>query len=85
MEQNRDINLIIEDFKHSIVDTVNQSGLPIGIVYYVMKDIMNELVNNYETYIENANQKEQQNMVSAAMNNHLPAAEQEDDSINEDN
>ena len=85
MEQNKDINLIIEDFKHSIVDTVNQSGLPIGIVYYVMKDIMNELVNNYETYIENANQKEQQNMVAAAMNNHLSAAEQEDDSINEDN
>lgn len=85
MEQNRDINLVIEDFKHSVVDTVNQSGLPIGIVYYVMKDIMNELVNNYETYIENANQKEQQNMVAAAMNNHLPATEQEDDSINEDN
>lgn len=83
MEQNRDINLIIEDFKHSVVDTVNQSGLPIGIVYYVMKDVMNELVNNYETYIENANRKEQYSR--PVMDNHLPATEQEDDSINEDN
>ena len=43
----KDINLIIEDFKQSVFDSANQSNLPISVVYYVLKDVMNEVESEY--------------------------------------
>ena len=48
---NNDVNLTIENTRQSIVDTINQSGLPIGVVYYVLKDIMTNLSNSYDAYL----------------------------------
>lgn len=50
----RDINLVIEDVKAQIIDTINHSGLPISVVYYIMKDVMYDLDANYTNYIEQA-------------------------------
>ena len=48
---NNDINLTIESTRQSIINMVNQSGLPIGVVYYMFKDIMTDLSEAYTNYL----------------------------------
>lgn len=56
MEKN--INLIIEDIKSQIINTINNSGLPISIIYYLMSDIYTKLDVEYKSYIEQAKLEE---------------------------
>lgn len=62
----KDINLVVEDVKAQIIDTINHSGLPISVVYYIMKDIMYDLDANYTNYIEQARKREQEQLQMAA-------------------
>lgn len=56
MEKN--INLIIEDTKSQIINTINSSGLPISVIYYLMSDVYKRLDVEYKTYIEQAKLEE---------------------------
>lgn len=56
MEKN--INLIIEDIKSQIINTINNSGLPISIIYYLMSDVYKKLDVEYKSYIEQAKLEE---------------------------
>lgn len=56
MEKN--INLIIEDIKSQIINTINSSGLPISVIYYLMSDIYKRLDVEYKSYIEQAKLEE---------------------------
>lgn len=56
MEKN--INLIIEDIKSQIINTINSSGLPISVIYYLMSDIYKKLEVEYKSYIEQAKLEE---------------------------
>ena len=40
--------MILKDFRKQIADIINQSGLPIDAVYFVLKDILNEVTQIYE-------------------------------------
>ena len=40
--------MILKDFRKQIEDIINQSGLPIDAVYFVLKDILNEVTQIYE-------------------------------------
>lgn len=62
----RDVNLQIEELRQNIVKMANQSGLPIGVVYYVMKDIMVDLENSYNNYVNQAYKKEREAQAAAA-------------------
>ncbi len=48
---NQDINLVIENFKNSIISQINNSGLPAGVVYYVIKDVFQNTETSYYNYI----------------------------------
>lgn len=39
--------MILTDLRKNITNTINQSNLSIDIIYFVMKDIMNEIVGLY--------------------------------------
>lgn len=56
MEKN--INLIIEDTKSQIINTINSSGLPISVIYYLMSDVYKRLDVEYKSYIEQAKLEE---------------------------
>lgn len=43
------INQQIENTRQELINTLNNSQLPIGIVYYILKDIMTEVNNMYQT------------------------------------
>ena len=44
--------MILNDFKEKIVLDINNSGLTIDGVYFVMKDIMNEITSLYNQQLQ---------------------------------
>lgn len=40
--------MILKNFRKQIEDIINQSGLSIDAVYFVLKDILNEVTQIYE-------------------------------------
>lgn len=46
------MNTKIEQFKADLIHSVNESGLPIGIIYYVYKDVMNIIASEYQQAIQ---------------------------------
>ena len=53
----KDINLVVEEFRQNLVATVNNSGLPVSIIYYVLTDVYNEINSQYKVYLRDAQQK----------------------------
>lgn len=49
MEQN--INLMIEDFKDNLINTINNAGFPPSIVYYILKDVYSNVESSYFNYL----------------------------------
>jgi hypothetical protein len=45
------INYSIESFRKDIYDAVNNSQLPIGTIYFVVKDIFNEITGAYQNAV----------------------------------
>lgn len=52
------INSKIEFTKEQIINVINNSGLPIGVIHYLLKDISNEVIVEYNRAI--AQEKQQQ-------------------------
>lgn len=52
------INSKIEFTKEQLINVINNSGLPIGVIHYLLKDISNEVIIEYNRVI--AQEKEQQ-------------------------
>lgn len=44
--------MILNDFREKIISDINNSGLSIDGVYFVMKDIMNEITSLYNQQIQ---------------------------------
>lgn len=53
------INSQIEFTKEQFINVINNSGLPIGVIHYLLKDISNEVIAEYNRAI--AQEKQQQN------------------------
>lgn len=61
-----DINISIEEFKLNIIKLLNNSNMPIGIMYYVMKDVFGELTEEYQNYLNTATKRMQEEAAAAA-------------------
>ena len=66
-------NTYLNDFKNDLVNTVNKSGLPVGVAYYIIKDLFMEIQNAYEAILKS--EKEM-----ALINNVEKVEEVQDDS-----
>lgn len=44
--------MILNDFKSKIIETINTSNLTIEVIYYIMKDIMYDVTNQYNTLLQ---------------------------------
>lgn len=71
MEQ--DINIAIEQYKQSLIDVTNKSGLPIGIIKYVFNDINTEILAEYDRYMRQKVQERQAAEAAAAQQEAVPA------------
>ena len=52
MDNSIGFNTYLNDFKNNMVNTINNSGLPVGVVYYIMKDLFNDIQNAYENTLK---------------------------------
>ena len=50
--------MILKNFRKQIEDIINQSGLSIDAVYFVLKDIFNEVTQIYENTIREEEQQQ---------------------------
>ena len=48
IDVNEGFNIKIHDLKTDLVNTINTSGLPVGVVYYILKDLLNEVTDSYK-------------------------------------
>lgn len=58
------MNLQIEQTKQTLVQNINNSGLPIGVVLYIMKDLVSDLEKNYSQVVANEYNKQLQEQES---------------------
>lgn len=49
---NVSINAGIDIFKSNIANAINESHLPVGIIYYVLKDVLLELQDLYNDTLQ---------------------------------
>lgn len=54
------MNLQIENVRQDIIDVINNSQLPIGVIYYLFKDISKEVANEYNKTLMLEQQQKQQ-------------------------
>lgn len=66
--------MILNDLRKNISDLINESQLPIDAVYYVMKDVMSEIITIYNQQIEMENAAAAQMDVEQGQVNEDPAA-----------
>lgn len=41
-------NTQLNNLKTDLINTINQSGVPVGAVYYLLKDILSEVTDTYK-------------------------------------
>ena len=46
-DSKKGFNTMCEEYKTKLVELVNESGLPIGAVYFISKNIMSEIEKTY--------------------------------------
>lgn len=44
--------MILNDFKDKLITDINTSGLSIDAIYFVMKDLMNDITNQYNLILQ---------------------------------
>ena len=52
LQDNIGFNIYLYNFKNNMVNIINNSGLPVGVVYYIMKDLLNDIQNAYENTLK---------------------------------
>lgn len=57
--ENKEIgfNTRCEKLKQTLIDTINQSNLPIGVVFYIAKSIMSDIESTYYGVLNNEAQE----------------------------
>lgn len=56
------MNFRIEIVKEQLINVINNSGLPIGVIHYLLKDISNEVIVTYNNAIAQEKQQQIQQM-----------------------
>ena len=61
----KNIDIAIEDLKQNVISEFENSGLPISVVYYIMKTIFQDLESDYLRYIDKERFKQLQEAAAA--------------------
>lgn len=62
LTKQKDINLMVEEFKQGLVNQINQSELPAAMVYYIFKDTFTNVEQSYFNYLNEASRQLQENV-----------------------
>lgn len=76
LDTNIGFNTHLYNLKNNLINTINESGLPVGVAYYIIKDLFMDIQNAYETTLKN--EKEM------ALINNVKKTEEIDEEIHDD-
>lgn len=62
----KSVNIRVEDFKREAVDLINKAGLPVSIVYMIMKELYTEVAQQYEETLQREYAEMQASMTEPA-------------------
>lgn len=51
------LNTLIEKLHQNLINDINSSQLPVGIIYYVAKDVFSEIEKGYQNALSQENKK----------------------------
>lgn len=68
MDKQKDINLVIENFREGLIQYLNSTELPPSVTFYIFKDVYQAVEKDYGTIINNLMREEQKR---ALMQNEL--------------
>lgn len=52
------LNTLLYNFRQNLIDVINNSQLPVGIVYYIARDVFSEIEREYEKSLKDEQQNE---------------------------
>jgi len=52
LDVNVGFNTHLYNLKNDLVNTINNSGLPVGVAYYIVKDLFMDIQNAYESTLK---------------------------------
>lgn len=52
LDTNIGFNTQLYNLKNDLVNIINKSGLPVGVAYYIIKDLFMEIQNAYEATLK---------------------------------
>ena len=60
------LNTLMEDLQKKLIDDINSSQLPVGIIYYIAKDVFSQVETEYQKSLalekqENSNEENKNN------------------------
>lgn len=61
MDSNIGFNTYLNNFKTNMVNEINNAGLPVGVVYYIMKDLLVDIQNAYENTLKKEAKQAEEN------------------------
>ena len=53
------LNTLIEDLQNKLIDDINNSQLPVGIIYYIAKDVFSQIETEYQKSLTLEKQQEE--------------------------
>lgn len=80
--------MILDNFKNKIIQDIQQSNLSIDAIYFVFRDIMNEIVDNYNRVLEqekNAEMAAQAEKQPESVSNEVDSATDNKEEVKEEN
>ena len=80
MNNQMDISVQTELFKQTLIDTINNSGLPIGMAYYVVKDVFADVDAYYHQYVNKQYEEMQKQQAEAASASAEPSTNESEES-----
>ena len=72
--------MILRDLEQKIVKVINESGLPIDAIYFIMKSLMSEVEQKYHEYCRIEDAEAAQQSVNSD-NNNEESGFKEDESV----
>lgn len=62
LDVNVGFNTHLYNLKNDLVNTINNSGLPVGVAYYIVKDLFMDIQNAYESTLKKEQEAALKNM-----------------------
>lgn len=57
------LNTLMEDLQNKLINDINNSQLPVGIIYYVAKDVFSQVEKEYQRILQEEQKQDTSNQV----------------------